>query len=51
MDRIKNFKQAIKGHFTHILILVVDNNYFTNSGVYLSQEKWEFRKIQLEIDF
>lgn len=52
----KAFKQAVKGYFRSLeitynkendtyhphfhMILAVDNNYFTNSRVYLSQENW-----------
>ena len=64
----KAFKQAIKGYFRSLeitynkkdntyhphfhLILAVDNNYFTNSRVYLSQEKWtNLWKESLKVDY
>lgn len=64
----KAFKQAIKGYFRSLeitynkkdntyhphfhLVLAVDNNYFTNSRVYLSQEKWtNLWKESLKVDY
>lgn len=56
MNQRKTFKQVVKGYFRSLeitynkkddtyhphfhMILAVDNNYFTNSRIYLSQENW-----------
>lgn len=68
MNQRKAFKQSIKGYFRSLevtfnknentyhphfhLILAVDNNYFTNSRIYLSQEKWtDLWKSSLRADY
>lgn len=64
----KAFKQAVKGYFRSLeitynkkddtyhphfhMILAVDNNYFTNSRIYLSQENWtNLWKSCLKVDY
>ena len=68
MNQRKAFKQAIKGYFRSLeitynkkddtyhphfhMILAVDNNYFTNSRIYLSQESWtNLWKSSLKVDY